>query len=110
MGISTANLAMKCIAQMPDPMLIPAVASQRSRLERADEGDATIKILERQLSSASGDDKAAIEEQIKTVGEACDLADTITVVVYGQVIASGTPADIRASRAVQEAYLGALTE
>jgi branched-chain amino acid transport system ATP-binding protein len=39
-----------------------------------------------------------------------DLADTITVVVYGQVIASGKPADIRANRAVQEAYLGALTD
>ncbi len=37
-----------------------------------------------------------------------DLADTITVLVYGQVIASGPPAEIRASRAVQEAYLGAL--
>ncbi len=36
-----------------------------------------------------------------------DLADTITVLVYGQVIASGPPAVIRASRAVQEAYLGA---
>jgi len=36
-----------------------------------------------------------------------DLADTITVLVYGQVIASGSPATIRASRAVQEAYLGA---
>ncbi len=36
-----------------------------------------------------------------------DLADTITVLVYGQVIASGPPAAIRASRAVQEAYLGA---
>lgn len=36
-----------------------------------------------------------------------DLADTITVLVYGQVIASGPPATIRASRAVQEAYLGA---
>jgi branched-chain amino acid transport system ATP-binding protein len=35
-----------------------------------------------------------------------DLADTITVLVYGQVIASGPPAAIRASRAVQEAYLG----
>ena len=35
-----------------------------------------------------------------------DLADTITVLVYGQVIASGPPADIRASREVQEAYLG----
>lgn len=38
------------------------------------------------------------------------LADTISVVVYGQVIASGKPEDIRANRAVQEAYLGALTE
>jgi branched-chain amino acid transport system ATP-binding protein len=37
-----------------------------------------------------------------------DLADTISVVVYGQVIASGKPTDIRANRAVQEAYLGAL--
>jgi branched-chain amino acid transport system ATP-binding protein len=36
-----------------------------------------------------------------------DLADTITVLVYGEVIASGPPATIRASRAVQEAYLGA---
>ncbi len=35
-----------------------------------------------------------------------DLADTITVLVYGEVIASGPPAAIRASRAVQEAYLG----
>jgi branched-chain amino acid transport system ATP-binding protein len=37
-----------------------------------------------------------------------DLADTITVLVYGQVIASGPPADIRSNSAVQEAYLGKL--
>jgi branched-chain amino acid transport system ATP-binding protein len=37
-----------------------------------------------------------------------DLADTITVLVYGRVIASGPPAQIRADRDVQEAYLGAL--
>ena len=36
-----------------------------------------------------------------------DLADLITVLVYGEVIASDTPAEIRANRAVQEAYLGA---
>ncbi len=36
------------------------------------------------------------------------LADTISVVVYGQLIASGPPARIRADRAVQEAYLGPL--
>ena len=39
-----------------------------------------------------------------------DLADVVTVLVYGQVIASGPPAEIRASRAVQEAYLGAPAE
>jgi len=36
------------------------------------------------------------------------LADTISVVVYGRVIASGTPPAIRANAAVQEAYLGAV--
>jgi branched-chain amino acid transport system ATP-binding protein len=35
-----------------------------------------------------------------------DLADVVTVLVYGQVIASDKPAAIRANSAVQEAYLG----
>ena len=34
------------------------------------------------------------------------LADRISVLVYGEVIATDTPVNIRASRAVQEAYLG----
>lgn len=39
-----------------------------------------------------------------------DLADRISVLVYGQVIATDTPANIRANPAVQEAYLGAAKE
>ena len=46
-----------------------------------------------------------VEHDMKVV---FDLADTITVLVYGQVIASGPPAEIRGNRAVQEAYLGEL--
>lgn len=34
------------------------------------------------------------------------LADRITVLVYGQAIASGSPADIRANEDVRRAYLG----
>ena len=34
------------------------------------------------------------------------LADRLTVMVNGQVIASGTPAEIRADANVQAAYLG----
>ncbi|HTV38834.1 MAG TPA: ABC transporter ATP-binding protein [Xanthobacteraceae bacterium] len=44
-----------------------------------------------------------IEHDMETVFA---LADYVTVLVYGRVIASGDPAAIRADRAVQEAYLG----
>jgi branched-chain amino acid transport system ATP-binding protein len=44
------------------------------------------------------------------MGVVFDLADRISVLVYGQVIASGAPAGIRGDRAVQQAYLGEAVE
>jgi len=34
------------------------------------------------------------------------LADRISVLVYGEIVASGTPAEIRNNPKVREAYLG----
>ena len=54
---------------------------------------------------SSGKTLVMVEHDMKVV---FGLADIITVVVYGQVIASGPPEAVRANKAVQEAYLGAL--
>jgi branched-chain amino acid transport system ATP-binding protein len=51
----------------------------------------------------TGKTLAMVEHDMNVV---FDLANVVTVLVYGRVIASGPPAEIRASRAVQEAYLG----
>lgn len=40
------------------------------------------------------------------MGVVFDLADRISVLVYGEIIASDEPKNIRANQAVQEAYLG----
>jgi len=56
---------------------------------------------------SSGKTLVIVEHDMSVV---FDLADVVTVLVYGQVIASGPPAEIRASRAVQDAYLGAPAE
>ena len=40
------------------------------------------------------------------MGVVFDLADRISVLVYGQIIATDTPENIRMNKAVQEAYLG----
>lgn len=44
------------------------------------------------------------------MGVIFEMADRISVLVYGQIIATGTPEEIRANPAVQEAYLGTASE
>ena len=44
------------------------------------------------------------------MGVVFGLADTISVLVYGEIIASGTPEAVRGDPKVQEAYLGAALE
>ncbi|MEX0582646.1 MAG: ABC transporter ATP-binding protein [Sneathiella sp.] len=44
------------------------------------------------------------------MGVVFDVADRISVLVYGEIIACDTPENIRNSKAVQEAYLGAEAE
>ena len=44
------------------------------------------------------------------MGVVFDLADRISVLVYGEIIATDTPPNIRANKAVQEAYLGVVDD
>ena len=82
-------------------------------------GDATMILLDEPTAGMSNTETKYAIEMIRRLTEGrtllmvehdmrvvFDLADTITVLVYGEVVASGPPATIRASRAVQEAYLG----
>jgi len=44
------------------------------------------------------------------MGVVFDLADRISVLVYGEIIATDTPQKVRENAKVQEAYLGAALE
>jgi branched-chain amino acid transport system ATP-binding protein len=44
------------------------------------------------------------------MGVVFGLADQISVLVYGEIIATGAPEEVRANARVQEAYLGAALE
>jgi len=84
-------------------------------------GGAKVILLDEPTAGMSRTETARAVELIRQVTEGCtlvmvehdmgvvfDLADRISVLVYGEVIATGRPAEIRANAAVQEAYLGTL--
>jgi branched-chain amino acid transport system ATP-binding protein len=66
------------------------------------ETDSAVELIRR---VSTGKTLVMVEHDMKVV---FGLADVITVLVYGRVIASGPPREVRANPAVQEAYLGAL--
>jgi branched-chain amino acid transport system ATP-binding protein len=64
------------------------------------EADAAVALIRR---VTEGRTLVMVEHDMSVV---FDLADRISVLVYGRIIATGTPPEIRANPAVQEAYLG----
>jgi branched-chain amino acid transport system ATP-binding protein len=84
-------------------------------------GGAEVILLDEPTAGMSRSETANVVELIRRVtagktlvmvehdmGVVFGLADRISVLVYGEVIATGTPVEIRANPAVQEAYLGGL--
>jgi branched-chain amino acid transport system ATP-binding protein len=81
--------------------------------------DPEILLLDEPTSGMSRDESAYMVELIREVTEGktllvvehdmsvvFDLCDHTSVLVYGQILASGAPETVRADRRVQEAYLG----
>jgi branched-chain amino acid transport system ATP-binding protein len=82
-------------------------------------GGADVILLDEPTAGMSNNETERAVEQIRRLTEGrtllivehdmsvvFGLADRISVLVYGQIIASGTPEEIRASAKVKEAYLG----
>lgn len=82
-------------------------------------GDASVVMLDEPTSGMSSSETEQAVALIRDIsqtrtmvivehdmGVVFDLADRISVLVYGKIIATGTSAQIRADPGVQEAYLG----
>ena len=102
------------------PAGILSYAEQRAlEIGIAIAGDAQVILLDEPTAGMSRTETGAAVELIRRVTEGrtllvvehdmsvvFGLADRISVLVYGQVIATGTPDEIRADPKVREAYLG----
>ncbi|XWN28875.1 MAG: ABC transporter ATP-binding protein [Devosia sp.] len=90
------ELAM-CLVQHPQLLLLDEPTAGMSRLDT----NRTIELLQR--IKERGMTKVIIEHDMHVV---FSLADTVTVLAQGRIIAEGSPEEVRANPAVQEAYLG----
>jgi len=110
------------VARRDLPAGILSYAEQRAlEIAIAVAGGADVILLDEPTAGMSQAETAAMVRLIRRLtegrtlvmvehdmGVVFDLADRISVLVYGRIIATGTPDVIRADHAVQEAYLGGL--
>lgn len=90
------ELAM-CLVQKPKLLLLDEPTAGMSRADTNN----TVELLKK--IAGRGITKVIIEHDMHVV---FSLAETVSVMAQGTVIAEGTPAEIKASPRVQEAYLG----
>ncbi len=90
------ELAM-CLVQEPKLLLLDEPTAGMSRADTNNTIDLLQKIGERGIA------KIVIEHDMHVV---FSLADKISVMAQGKVIAEGTPAEIKGDQRVQDAYLG----
>jgi branched-chain amino acid transport system ATP-binding protein len=90
------ELAM-CLVQSPRLLLLDEPTAGMSRLDT----NRTIDLLRK--IKARGMTKVIIEHDMHVV---FSLADRVTVLAQGRIIADGSPEEVRGDPAVQEAYLG----
>lgn len=101
------------------PVMLLPYADQRSlEIGITVAGDANVILLDEPTSGMSRSETARAVELIRSIsrdrtvivvehdmGVVFDLAQRISVLVYGEIIASDTPENIRCNQNVQEAYL-----
>jgi branched-chain amino acid transport system ATP-binding protein len=90
------ELAM-CLVQEPRLLLLDEPTAGMSRLDTNRTIDLLRRIKERGMT------KVIIEHDMHVV---FSLADTVTVLAQGRIIAQGSPDGVRGNPLVQEAYLG----